>query len=175
MFLIAVSTRHRYLNGCALNGHSSCVFSLKIIYFPYFYWFHKIYCRLVLLVCEITSGPSFPRVVGCRWPIAAVALPQCSPPHRQYSVLPEILVEGKTREKTELPEGDQQKGPQQTTQRILFCTYFYKCKMELIQTGFGGGVKRRPFFTRTLTNEQAQGQLIWWGQIQPVFVNYKWK
>lgn len=94
----------------------------------------------MLLVCEITSGPSFPRVVGCRWPIAAVALPQCpppTPPPSQCSVLPEILVERKTREKTELPEGDQQKGPQRTTQQVLFCTYFYKCKMELIQTGFG--------------------------------------
>lgn len=78
----------------------------------------------------------------------------------QHSVLPEIPVEGKIREKPELPEGDQEKGPQRTTQRVLFCTHFYKCKMELIQTGFGGGVKLSPFFTQTLTNEEAQGQLI---------------
>ena len=77
----------------------------------------------------------------------------------QHSALPEILVEEKTREKPELPEGDQEKGPQRTTQQVLFCTRFYKCKMELIQTGFGGGVKLSPFFTQTF-NEEAQGQRI---------------
>lgn len=86
--------------------------------------------------------------------------PGSSPKPSQHSVLPGIVVEGKIREKTELPEGEQQKGPQQTTQRVLFCIHFYKDKMELIQTGFGGGVKLSPFFAQTLTNEEAQGQLI---------------
>jgi len=75
----------------------------------------------------------------------------------QHSGLPEIPVEGKTREKTELPEGDQREGPQQTARQVLSYTHFYKRKVGLIQTGFGGGVKLNPFFTQTLTNEEAQG------------------
>lgn len=115
-----------------------------------FYWFHKIYCRLVLLVCEIASGPSFPRVEGCRWPRAGATPPQSPQPPAQTETC------WKTREKPALPEGDWQESPQWTTQRVLFCTHFYKCKMELIQTGFGGRVQLSPFFTQMLTDEEAQ-------------------
>lgn len=123
----------------------SCVFSLKMIYFPYFYWFHKIYCRLVLLVCEIASGPSFPRVEAADGPLLEPLLPSA------HSLQHSLKYCWKTREKPALPEGDWQKSPPWTTQRVQFCTHFYKCKMKLIQAGFGGGIQLSPFFSQMFT------------------------
>lgn len=137
----------------------SCVFSLKIIYFPYFYWFHKIYCRLVLLVCEIASGPRFPRVEGCRWPLLEPLVPTAHSPSTAWNTAarPEKnlqhLKETGTRVLSQLPRG---------SSSALIST---NAKMELILLENLEGESSWALFTQMVTNGEDQGQQIWWGGI----------